>query len=85
MEKMKACGFPVFWGSGALFFEGWAGWLCVVCLGVQMAEMNCWIGLPGREAGQAGERTDVCLRSGTGGWAGGYLDFWEKFGFWERM
>ncbi len=84
MEKMKACGFP-FFGKRRAFFEGWAGWLGVVCQGVQMAGMNCWIGLPGREAGQAGERTDVCLRSGTGGWAGGYLDFWEKFGFWERM
>ena len=50
-----------------------------------MAGMNCWIGLPGREAGQAGERIDVCLRSGTGDWDGGYLDFWKKFGFWERM
>lgn len=39
----------------------------------------------GREAGQAGERIDVCLRSGTGDWDGGYLDFWKKFGFWERM
>lgn len=43
----------VFLGKRRAFFEGWAGWLCVVCLGVQMAEMNCWIGLPGREAGQA--------------------------------
>lgn len=59
--------------------------MCAVCLGVQMAGMNCWIGLPGREAGQAGERIDVCLRSGTGDWDGGYLDFWKKFGFWERM
>lgn len=33
MEKIKRAAFR-FLGEAARFFEGWAGWLRVVCLGV---------------------------------------------------